>query len=73
MSNKHHFGDKSSSIKYCDYHDDTGTMEIGFHSNNTVYHYPDCPKHEFEALKQAASAGGHFHQRIRKYKSVKVK
>lgn len=70
MSNKHHFKG-SSSISYCDYHDDTDTLEIGFNSGGT-YHYPDCPKSEFEALKKAASVGSHFHQRIRKYKSIKV-
>lgn len=72
MSNHHDFGGKSSSIKACDYHDDTDTMVIHFHNGGT-YHYPDCPKSEYDALKQAASIGGHFHQKIRRYKSIKVK
>ncbi len=71
MSNKHHFKD-SSSLAHCDYHENTGTLEIGF-SSGSVYHYPDCPKKEYEALKQAASAGKHFHGNIRRYKSIKVK
>lgn len=70
MSNKHHFKD-SSSIAHCDYHEDKNCLEVGF-TSGAVYHYPDCPKSEYEALKQAASAGKHFHSNIRKYKSVKV-
>lgn len=70
MSNKHHFAN-STSIAHCDYHDDKNTLEIGF-TSGAVYHYPDCPRHEYDALKKAASAGSHFHQRIRQYKSVKV-
>ncbi len=72
MSNQHHFKN-SSSVKYGDYHDATGTLEIGFHNGDTVYHYPDCPKSEYEALKKAASAGKHFHAHIRKYKAIKVR
>lgn len=72
MSNKHDFGSKSSSIKACDYFDDTGTLCVHFHNGGT-YHYPDCPKSEFEALKKADSVGKHFHSTIRKYKSIKVK
>ena len=71
MSNKHHFKE-SSSINYCDYHENTGTLEIGFRAG-TVYHYPDCPKEEYNKLKAAQSAGAHFHSNIRKYKSIKVK
>lgn len=72
MSNKHTFTN-SSSVEHCDYHDNTGTMEIKF-TSGAVYHYPDCPKSEFEALKKAASAGSHFHSNVRhKYKGVKVK
>lgn len=72
MSNKHDFGDKSSSIKGCDYLDDKSTLIVHFHNGGT-YHYPDCPKSEYDALKQAESVGKHFHSRIRPYKSVKVK
>lgn len=70
--NKHHFKD-SSSIKYCDYHDNTGTLEIGFHSGDSVYHYPDCDKKHYEALKEAASPGRHFHQNLRQHRFIKVK
>lgn len=73
MSNKHHFAN-SSSIAHCDYHDvdgGVGTLEIGF-TSGAVYHYPHCPKIEYESLKKAASAGSHFHANIRKYKAVKV-
>ncbi len=71
MSNKHRFKD-SSSLAHCDYHENTGTLEIAF-TSGSVYHYPDCPKHEYENLKKAESAGKHFHGNIRKYKSIKVK
>lgn len=70
-ANHHDFGGKSSSIAACDYDDVSGKMIIHFHNGGT-YHYPDCPKSEYEALKKAASVGSHFHQRIRKYKGVKV-
>lgn len=70
MSNKHLFRG-SESISHCDYHEDKNTLEIGF-TSGSVYHYPDCPKHEYDALKQAASAGKHFHKHIRKYRSVKL-
>lgn len=71
MSNKHHFKD-SQSIRSCDYHDNTGTLELEFESGGT-YHYPDCAKDHYHALKQAASAGRYFHSNIRKLKSIKVK
>lgn len=72
MSNKHQFKGASSSIEHCDYYDNTGTMEIKFTSGAT-YHYPDCPKVHYEALKKAESPGKHFHQHLRSRKSVKVK
>lgn len=71
MSNKHKFTG-SSSIEHCDFFDDTGTMEIRFTSGQ-VYHYPDCHRDHYEALKKAESPGRHFHQFIRSKKSVKVK
>ena len=70
MSNHHKFAD-STSIHACDYYDDSSTLVIHFSSGQT-YHYPECPKKEYEALKQAASVGKHFHTAIRKYKSIKV-
>lgn len=70
MSNKHKFSN-SSSIEHCDYFDDTSTMELKFTSGQ-VYHYPDCPKEHFEALKKAESPGKHFHTAIRSKKTVKV-
>lgn len=72
MPNKHDFGDKSSLIKGCDYDDDKGALIVHFHSGQT-YHYPDCPKDEYHALKQAESVGKHFWSKIRAKKSVKVK
>lgn len=71
MSNHHKFKG-SSSIDHCDFFDDTGTMEIKF-SSGAVYHYPDCDKKHYEALKQSESAGKFFHQHIRSKKSIKVK
>ena len=71
MSNKHKF-EGSSSLAHCDYHDDNQTLEIGF-TSGACYHYPDCPKQEYEKLKQAESAGKHFHQHLRRYRAVKVR
>lgn len=70
MSNKHTFTN-SSSIAHCDYHAN-GTMEIKFTSGVT-YHYPNCQREHYEALKKAESPGKHFHKNIRSLKSVKVK
>lgn len=71
MSNKHSFKG-SSSIEHCDYHDDTGTMVIHFTSGQT-YHYPDCHKDHYEALKKSESPGKHFHSIRGKIKGIKVK
>lgn len=70
MSNLHKF-EKSSSIEHCDYHDGENKMTIKF-SSGAVYEYPNCDKVHYEALKNAASAGKHFHSNIRKLKAVKV-
>lgn len=70
MSNKHEFSN-SSSIAHVDYHDDINTMEIRF-SSGAVYHYPNCDKAHYEALKTAASVGKHFHQNCRKLQCKKV-
>lgn len=59
-----HKFENSSSLEHCDYDDSSNTMIIKFTSGAT-YHYPNCDKSHFEALKQAASAGKHFHQHIR--------
>lgn len=58
-------------MEYCDYHDDAETMVIKF-ANGGTYHYPECSKAQYEALKSAASPGAHFHQHIRKLRSKKV-
>lgn len=70
MSNKHVFNN-STSIEHCDYIDDKDTMVIKF-TSGAVYHYPDCSREHYEALKKAESPGKHFHQHIRSKKSVKV-
>jgi len=70
MSNLHKF-DNSSSIEHCDYHDSNKTMEIKF-SSGAVYHYPNCDKEHYEALKAAASPGRHFHQHCRKLAAKKI-
>lgn len=67
---KHEF-EKSSSIKHCDYDEATDTMEIAF-TSGAVYHYPNCGKAHYEALKAAASPGQHFHRSIRKLKSKRI-
>lgn len=68
--NKHEFKN-SSSIDWCDYDDEKNLMIIKFTSGAT-YHYPDCHKMNYEALKAAASPGKHFHQNIRKFKAIKI-
>jgi hypothetical protein len=70
MSNRHEFS-KSTAIRSCDYDDTEGKMIIEFASGG-VYHYPSCPKAHYEALKQAASPGAHFHKNLRQLKSKKV-
>ncbi len=68
--NEHQFKN-SSSLSSCDYHDDSGMLEVCF-SNGGTYHFK-CNKSEYEALKNAASAGSHFQKQIRpKYKGVKI-
>lgn len=69
MSNLHKFS-KSSSIEHCDYLDDKNTLEIKF-TSGAIYHYPNCPKTEYDALKAAASPGLYFHKNVRKYNGVK--
>lgn len=71
MSKNKHVIEGSTNISHIDYHDKLGTMEICF-VNGGTYHYPNCPKHEYEALKSAASAGQHFHRNIRRnYPGIK--
>lgn len=70
MSNLHKF-DNSSSIEHVDWHDEHNRMEIKF-ASGAVYHYPNCSKDDYEALKQAASPGKHFHSQLRKHKAIKV-
>jgi len=70
MSNHHKIAN-SSSIEHIDYHDDINTLEIKFISG-TTYHYPNCSKHHYEALKQAESAGKYFQQNIRAMSCKKV-
>ena len=60
MSNPHKLN--STSIEHIDFHEPS-TLEIKFHSG-AIYHYKDCPKDHFEALKVAKSAGGYFRTRI---------
>jgi hypothetical protein len=71
MSNSHKFSN-SSSISGCDYDDTTKCMTIHFVSGSS-HKYANCPRAEFEALRQAASPGKHFHANIRnKYVSNKL-
>ena len=61
----------SSSIEHVDYHDDKDILEIKF-TNGAIYHYPECDKKHYEALKIASSAGQYFHRVLRgaKYKRI---
>ena len=52
---------KSSSIEHIDHFKDT--LEIKF-ASGALYHYKDCPKEHYEALKEADSAGQYFRQNI---------
>lgn len=61
MSNHHKL--KSSSIEHIDYHDKDDTLEIKFTSGAT-YHYKDCPKAHYDALKECDSAGKYFRANI---------
>lgn len=70
MSNLHKFNN-SSSIDHCDYDDDKGHMIIKFTSGAT-YHYPNCSKDNYEALKSAASPGAHFHKNLRKLENKRI-
>ncbi len=70
MTNRHEFKN-SSSIKSCDYDDGEKRMTIEF-TSGAVYHYPNCDKAHYEALKAAASVGKHFHQNCRKLECKKV-
>ncbi len=67
-----HLLKSSSSIEHIDYHDDKDTLEIKF-SSGAIYHYKDCEKDHFHALKGAASAGAYFQKHILgKYKYEKA-
>lgn len=71
MKHSHDFP-HSSSIQKAEYHEDKQELHITFSSGGT-HCFKDCPKEEFDSLKEAKSPGGHFHQNIRKtYKSEKV-
>jgi hypothetical protein len=70
MSNLHK--PKSSTIAHIDYHGDLTTLEICF-ANGSTYHYPNCPKIEYERLKAAESCGKHFQSVIRpRFKGKKI-
>lgn len=71
MSSNLHKFDNSSSIEHVDYHDGESKMTIKF-SSGASYEYPNCDKAHYEALKQAASVGKHFHQNCRKLPCKKV-
>lgn len=70
MSNAHNFKN-SSSIRGCDYVDDTGHMIIHFLAGGS--HKYKCPKSVYEGLKNAESPGKYFHASVRKqHKSEKI-
>lgn len=70
MSKNHHKVEGSSSISHVDYHDDIGTLELGFTSGHS-YHYPDCDKAHYHAIKSADSPGQYFHKHLRSMKAEK--
>jgi hypothetical protein len=63
MSNHHKFKN-SSSLAHCDYDDAANVLKITFQSGQT-YHYYDCPKHVYDQMKIAASAGQFFQKHVR--------
>lgn len=70
MSNLHTFKG-SSSLNTCDYDDATGKMTVCFASGGS--YEIECAKSVYEGLRNAESAGKHYHAHIRNnYKAVKV-
>lgn len=72
MSNKHHFGDKSTSIRECHHDNNTKELTIHFHSGS-AHIFSGVEVDVFEALKGCDSPGKFFHSSIRnKYSNKKV-
>lgn len=60
---KHHSKLGSSSIDTCSHDDEKNILTIRFTSGQT-YHYHDCPKHHYDAIIGAKSAGGYLHKNV---------
>ena len=54
----------SSNIKQIGYDEETKTLGIVF-NNDTLYHYSNVEKEEFEGLRDADSVGKYFHSNIK--------
>lgn len=61
----------STNIAEVRYHPSAALMEISFQSGH-IYHYSNIPKHVFQELIQARSAGRYYNMHIRgKYSSMR--
>jgi hypothetical protein len=65
---KHHFTN-SSIIASCEHDAGKNVMHITFTSGKT-YSYGDCSKDDFEAMKNAQSAGKHYGMHIKGKKGL---
>lgn len=54
----------SSNVASAGYDDDSGTLEVEFHSGG-IYQYFDVPRAIYEELVSAGSPGSVLHQQIR--------
>lgn len=64
----HHFSDHSF-LKSCEHDDEKNVMRITF-NNGKTYSYGDCSHRDFEAFKNAESAGKHYAIHIKNSKGI---
>lgn len=64
----HHFTDHSF-LKSCEHDDNLNVMHITF-QNGKKYSYGDCGHSDFEAFKNAESAGKHYAMHIKAMKAL---
>jgi hypothetical protein len=63
----------SSVIAAIGYDDESGLLEVEFHTGR-VYYYLSVPNDVYEELMAADSIGGYFNEKIRKdYKTIRVR
>lgn len=64
----HHFSDHSF-LASCEHDPDKNVMHITF-TNGKTYSYGDCDHNDFEAFKNAESAGKHYAMNIKAAKGL---